>query len=82
MVFSPDGDWLYFISNRPLPGYSLSALINGPGQELYPMLVADGSLCFSAAREDSMGERDSYRAAYVDGAFTEPRTFRSLRPVK
>ncbi|MEL7312825.1 MAG: hypothetical protein AAFN07_15020 [Pseudomonadota bacterium] len=23
MTFSPDGDWLYFISTRPLPGYSL-----------------------------------------------------------
>ena len=23
MAFSPDGGWVYFISNRPLPGYSL-----------------------------------------------------------
>lgn len=23
MAFSPDGAWVYFISNRPLPGYSL-----------------------------------------------------------
>lgn len=69
MAFSPGGDWLYFISDRPLPGYSLEryniwrsrvtpdglhdpeplgAHINGPGNELYPMLVGDGSLYFSA----------------------------------
>ena len=93
MVFSPDGDWLYFISDRPLPGYSLerynicrsrvtrhglidpeplSSLINGPGHELYPMLVADGSLYFSTAREDSIGGRDSYRAAYENGDFKKP----------
>ena len=92
-VFSPAGDWLYFISDRPLPGYSLeryniwrshvtshglldpeplSPLINGLGHELYPMLVADGSLYFSAAREDSIGGRDSYRAAYENGNFKTP----------
>lgn len=93
MAFSPDGGWLYFISDRPLPGYSLERLniwrsritpeglhdpeplgahINGPGHELYPMLVGDGSLYFSAVRDDSIGRRDSYRAAYVNGEFLEP----------
>lgn len=93
MVFSPDGKWLYFISDRPLPGYSLeryniwrskftshgltdpeplSALINGPGHELYPMMVGDGSLYFSAVRDDTIGRRDSYRAAYVGGEFQAP----------
>jgi len=93
MIFSHDGEWLYFISDRPLPGYSLdryniwrsrvsshglvapeplSSLINGPDHELYPMLVADGSLYFSAAREDSLGGRDSYRAAYKNGDFKTP----------
>lgn len=93
MAFSPDGDWLYFISTRPLPGYSLEryniwrsrvtrhglvdpeplgAHINGPGHELYPSLVADGSLYFSAARDDSVGGRDTYRAQFEDGAFETP----------
>lgn len=93
MAFSPDGGWLYFISDRPLPGHSLERYniwrsrvtrhglvapeplgpqINGPDNELYPMLVADGSLYFSATREDSLGARDSYRAQYADGDFEEP----------
>ena len=93
MMFSRNGQWLYFISDRPLPGYSLdryniwrsevtrhglitpealSADINGPGQELYPMLVDDGSLYFSADRSDSLGGLDSYRAQYRDGKFDTP----------
>ncbi|MEO0344953.1 MAG: hypothetical protein AAF229_01735 [Pseudomonadota bacterium] len=93
MAFSPAGDWVYFISDRPLAGYSLEryniwrskvtseglvtpeplgAHINGPGHELYPMLVADGSLYFSAERDDSIGRRDSYRAQFTDGAFEAP----------
>ncbi|MEM7431960.1 MAG: hypothetical protein AAF351_08470 [Pseudomonadota bacterium] len=93
MAFSPDGGWLYFISDRPLPGYSLEryniwrsevtphglltpealgAHINGPGNELYPMLVGDGSLYFSAVRDDTLGARDSYRSQYADGEFGEP----------
>ena len=93
MAFSPAGDYVYFISNRPLPGYSLERYniwrskysseglltpealgphINGPGNELYPMLVADGSLYFSATREDTIGARDSYRSQYTDGEFGEP----------
>lgn len=93
MAFSPDGGWVYFISNRPLEGYSLERYniwrsrvtrhglvtpeplgphINGPGNELYPLLVADGSLYFSAVRDDSIGARDSYRAQYTDGEFEEP----------
>ncbi len=93
MAFSPDGKWLYFISDRPLPGYSLDRYniwrseitrygliapeplgpeINGPGHELYPMLVADGSLYFSAARDDTYGGLDSYRAQYNEGQFETP----------
>ena len=93
MAFSPDGDWVYFISDRPLPGYSLERFniwrsrvtrhglltpeplgprINGPGNELYPLLVADGSLYFSAERDDSIGARDSYRAQFRDGDFETP----------
>ena len=93
MMFSPDGKWLYFISDRPLPGYSLeryniwrsavtphglltpeplSSVINGPGHELYPMLVADGSLFFSTERSDTLGGLDSYRAQYLDGEFGTP----------
>ena len=93
MVFSQNQQWLYFISNRPLEGYSLdryniwrsrigqygletptplSADINGPDHELYPMIVADGSLYLSAQRDDSLGDRDSYRAQYNDGKFEKP----------
>lgn len=93
MAFSPDGGWLYFISDRPLAGYALERYniwrsevseyglltpeplgpgINGPDHELYPWLVADGSLYFSAQRDDSVGGRDSYRAQWTDGAFGPP----------
>ncbi|MDJ0909312.1 MAG: hypothetical protein QNI99_08955 [Woeseiaceae bacterium] len=93
MAFSPDGAWVYFISQRPLAGYSLERYniwrsrvtrhglvapeplgphINGPGHELYPLLVADGSMYFSAVRDDSIGARDSYRSQYSDGEFEEP----------
>lgn len=93
MAFSRDGKWLYFISDRPLSGYSLDRYnvwrsgitrhgllapeplgpqINGPGHELYPMLVEDGSLYFSAARSDTLGGLDSYRAQYRDGDFEAP----------
>ncbi|MEM1131976.1 MAG: hypothetical protein AAGH53_03480 [Pseudomonadota bacterium] len=93
MMFSPDGDWVYFISDRPLEGYSLERHniwrskvtqnglltpeplgpeINTAGHDLYPMLVSDGSLYYSAIREDTVGARDSYRAQYADGAFETP----------
>lgn len=93
MVFSADQQWLYFISDRPLPGYSLDryniwrsrigphgletpeplgAHINGPEHELYPMLVADGSLYFSTGREDSLGQFDTYRAQFENGEFGDP----------
>ncbi|MEO1483953.1 MAG: hypothetical protein AAFU77_17720, partial [Myxococcota bacterium] len=93
MMFAPGGKRIYFISNRPLAGYSLDrhniwysdfgahglltpvALgphINGPDHDLYPMLVADGSLYYSTTRADGLGGRDSYRAQFVDGTFAEP----------
>ncbi|MEM7219926.1 MAG: hypothetical protein AAF515_16285 [Pseudomonadota bacterium] len=93
MAFSPDGGWLYFISTRPLPGYSLERHniwrskvtrqgllapeplgdhINGADNELYPWLVADGSLYFAATRADSLGGRDNYRAQHLDGGFESP----------
>jgi len=93
MAFSPSAEWVYFISDRPLEGYSLDryniwrsrysayglvtpeplgAHINGPGNELYPTLVADGSLYFSALRDDNVGGLDIFRAQYEDGAFAEP----------
>lgn len=93
MAFSPDGAWVYFISDRPLSGYSLDRYniwrsqvtrhglvapeplephINGPGHELYPMLVADGSLYFSAEGAGTLGGLDSYRAQYTNGQFETP----------
>ncbi|MEM6533579.1 MAG: hypothetical protein AAF654_13220 [Myxococcota bacterium] len=93
MAFSPNGKRVYFISDRPLAGYSLErhniwfsdvgphglmppvALgpeINGPDHDLYPSIVADGSLYYSTTRDDSLGERDSYRAQFRDGAFEKP----------
>jgi len=93
MAFSMDQKWLYFISTRPLPGYSLERMniwrsrngefglepaeplsgnINRADHELYPTLVADGSMYYSGNREDSLGGRDIYRAQYKDGKFGEP----------
>lgn len=93
MAFSPDARWVYFISDRPLDGYSLERYniwrsrfsshglltpeplgehINGPGNELYPTLVADGSLYFSAFRDDNFGGLDIFRAQYAEGEFAAP----------
>jgi hypothetical protein len=54
------------------PPVALGPHINGPGHEYYPMVVGDGSLYFSAARHDSLGAFDSYRAQFRDGRFDPP----------
>jgi hypothetical protein len=93
MFITPKRDWLYFISDRPLPGYSLDRYnilrsrigrygietpealgshINGPGQEMYPIIVGDGSLYFTAQRDDSLGGRDSYKSQFKNGKFEIP----------
>ncbi|MGF1606706.1 MAG: hypothetical protein ACFB22_10245 [Rhodothalassiaceae bacterium] len=51
---------------------ALGPHINGLPHELYPMIVADGSLYFSTHRPDSLGGRDSYRAQFRGGAFDAP----------
>lgn len=92
-IFGPEGRRIYFISMRPLPGYSLERFniwysdlgphglqapvplgshINGPDHELYPMVVGDGSLYFTANRGDGLGDRDSYRAQFRGGRFERP----------
>lgn len=45
--------------------------VNSNAREIYPCLVADGSLYFSSNREGGHGDFDSYRAQYRNGTFTE-----------
>ena len=89
-AYSPDGQWLYFASNRPVAGDSakdfdlwrvpkttqgwgepenLGATVNGPGNEFYPSIAANGNLYFTAQREDAVGLEDIYRSTYADGAW-------------
>ncbi len=41
---------------------NLGAPINSPGNEFYPSLTRNGTLYFTATREDSLGKEDLYRA--------------------
>jgi hypothetical protein len=55
-----------------LPPVALGPQINRPENEYYPTIVADGSLYFSAPREDTLGKFDNYRAQFRDGSFAAP----------
>jgi hypothetical protein len=47
--------------------------ITTPADELYPVVVADGSLYFSSSRAGGLGPSDTYRAQRrSDGTFAEP----------
>jgi Tol biopolymer transport system component len=53
------------------PAVLLPAPVNSDGGELYPIVVADGSLYFASNREGGFGEQDLYRAQYRDGRFVD-----------
>jgi Tol biopolymer transport system component len=50
----------------------LEGPVNTDGDEYYPAVAADGTLYFSAARDDSRGSFDLYRSRLVDGRYGEP----------
>jgi WD40-like Beta Propeller Repeat len=90
---TPDGQHLYFASNRPLSGSvkkdfdvwvvdkaasgwsdarNVGQPINTPRDEFYPAVAADGTLYFSATREEGLGGSDIYRAVWRDGGYAPP----------
>ncbi len=53
----------------------LPAPISSKHTELYPVVVADGSLYFISDRPGGIGKRDVYRAQYLeDGTFEAPKS--------
>lgn len=95
MVFSPDGQRLYFlgrhpheydpegasadiwVSDRVNGTWSVARVVPPPistsASEVYPVVVADGSLYFTSNRPGGFGPSDLYRAQRLeDGSFAEP----------
>ncbi len=72
-AFAPGGN--IWVSRRArdswLPATLLPAPVNSDASELYPVVVADGSLYFSSNRTGGLGEQDVYRAQYRDGTFID-----------
>lgn len=91
-AFAPNGQYLYFASNRPVSGDSLHdfdlwrvgystagwgqtehlPIVNGPGNDFYPSIAANGNLYFTAQRDDAVGLEDIYVSEWKDGAFSPP----------
>jgi Tol biopolymer transport system component len=79
---SPDGQWLYFVSERPnadiwryrLDGSEMleRLAINSEAAEYSPVVVASGALYFASARPGGPGRGDLYRAAPDGDGFAEP----------
>ena len=80
---SPDGNWLYFVSERPTADiwrYRLDGSgrlehldINSGAAEYSPIIVNSGALYFASARDGGFGQGDIYRAEAVGDAFAEPQ---------
>jgi len=88
--FSPDGQTLYFASDRPgghggmdlyrcerlVNGWSapvnLGPAINGPGDEVFPRLHANGTLHFASNRSGGMGGLDIYRSRFTGDGWSAP----------
>ena len=70
-------DWDLWMVRRTESGWSepenLGPTINSSGGEYYPSLTADGTLYFTAEREDTLGGEDIYRSRRSpDGTWAEP----------
>lgn len=72
-VFAPGGN--IWVARRQGSGWSaaelLPAPVNSDAGELYPVVVADGSLYFSSNRVGGFGDQDIYRAQYRAGTFVD-----------
>lgn len=71
--FAPGGNiWISRREGRDWsPAELLPAPVNSDGSELYPVVVADGSLYFASNRAGGLGDQDLYRAQYRDGTFID-----------
>lgn len=98
--YSPDGNTLFFASNRPIYGdasrsdyniwyvnrsqgiwsepFPLDSLINTPKDEFYPAVTANGTLYFTATREDGIGREDIYRSEKISGNYEAPIVLDSM----
>ena len=92
--YSPDGNSLFFASNRPIYGDStrtdyniwssdrageswsepspLDSLINTRGDEFYPAVSSNGTLYFTATREDGIGREDIFKSSSYSGKYNAP----------
>ncbi|MCB0795269.1 MAG: OmpA family protein [Flavobacteriales bacterium] len=50
----------------------LRGLVNGPDNEVFPFLHANGTLYFASSRPGGPGGLDIYRTEFVDGSWSEP----------
>ena len=89
-TLSPDGQKLYFASNRPdgqggMDLYvsmkqgdswgepqNLGATINTAGNEIFPVIAADGKLYFSSNRAGGLGQLDIYVSEMSGGTWSSP----------
>jgi hypothetical protein len=72
-----DPSYDVWVSRRTANGWSMAEVVPAPvstaAAELYPVVVADGSLYFSSDRLGGVGRSDIYRAQSLpDGGFAEP----------
>jgi len=92
--YSPDGNSLFFASNRPIYGDSLrkdyniwhsertgegwseptplDSLINTRNDEFYPAVSSNGTLYFTATREDGIGREDIFKSSFHSGNYNAP----------
>ncbi len=92
--YSPDGNSLFFASNRPIYGDStrtdyniwtatrvgeswneptpLDSLINSRKDEFYPAISSNGTLYFTATREDGIGREDIFTSSLHSGKYATP----------
>ena len=86
---SPDGQWLYFVSERPDGGEPSADIwrfslvepdrlerlsINSEATEYSPVITASGVLYFASTRDGGPGQSDVYRAAPTETGFEPPTT--------
>lgn len=59
-----NGEW-----NNPL---ALDSVVNGPGDEFYPSVSANGNLYFTATRTDGIGREDIFVSTFSEGGYNAP----------
>ncbi|MEL6537406.1 MAG: hypothetical protein AAFQ98_18440, partial [Bacteroidota bacterium] len=51
---------------------NLGAQVNGPGDDFYPSVAANGNLYFTGSRPDALGQEDIYQAIWTDSGYATP----------